>query len=999
VPKTLCPIFRDRVDFSAGHSLNKQTLAALEASQFLIVLCSPNAANSHYVNEEVRRFKLLGRAEQIISVIVDGEPGDKDRECFPATLRFRVGTDGRLTDVLEEPLAADARRNHDGRDIAKQKVIAGLLGLDLDDIMRRSDRARKRHNQFWGTLAGVFLLLAVTATGSAIYAWQQLRTNEAFLNSTLRRATDIVNAAVSQAVKYNVPRAATLDLLTQAEGLFNDMAQLGRPTLELKYRKALMLSEFSRNYAVLGRSDLQRMRAEAAVELCEELTKAQQDNADWQDALGRAYIDLGDALQTQGQIDAALTQYNVSLFIGNRFANSTTAASRFLQMVSLSSERIADMLKSQGHFSEALKYYEQDLRLNQNNPVAHERIGTTLFDAEDKSGALRQYQQMLALYEFYAEADPTNADLQRSLSVSHYDIGSVYLSLGRLTDALDEFHIDLDIINRLAATDPSRGTWQRDLAFTHGMIGEVLLAQGRAEEARGSYSEQLKIMTRLVASDQKSSFWQIDLATTHASIADTFIAEGRLDEALSSYRASHKIWERVVAIDPTNVSAMLDLLWSHSRLTLFGDDPLSRWNFIVSTLRELHNKHRLRKDQERWLPAAEAGLAAVSPTNNKWKWDLLMIYWNTAHFTRNPIRQATLVIAMLRQLKEQGQLTTEQERSLEFFEQRLSFFRYTGAKVASLIDCESMQPDHALEGCTQIINSGLLSAQLLTTAYQIRGDAYRQKAQVDEAISDYAEAIRIDPNTASAYNARALAYQIKGNTEHTLRDFTEAIRLDANYTTAYRNRGIVYSNIGDFDRAIADFGESIRLEPKSAVSHNLRGVAFLRKNELDMALIDFSEAIQLDPKLKVAFINRADVYRAKRQLEDAVIDYDKAIEIDPSDPVSYNLRGVAHFQNNELDQAFSDFSEAVRLDPKNAIGYTNRGRVYELQGRFDQALAEHEAALKIDPKLAIAHANWGLAYEGKGDRTNALAEFEAALAIDPKLQRAIDGRDRLRAVK
>src|SRR5256885_16174176 len=54
VPKTLRPIFRDRVDFAAGHSLTEQTIAALEASDFLIVVCSPSAASSPYVNEEVR---------------------------------------------------------------------------------------------------------------------------------------------------------------------------------------------------------------------------------------------------------------------------------------------------------------------------------------------------------------------------------------------------------------------------------------------------------------------------------------------------------------------------------------------------------------------------------------------------------------------------------------------------------------------------------------------------------------------------------------------------------------------------------------------------------------------------------------------------------------------------------------------------------------------------------------------------------------------------------
>jgi hypothetical protein len=52
IPKALRPIFRDRDDFTAGHSLTDQTLAALDASAALIVICSPAAARSKYVTEE-----------------------------------------------------------------------------------------------------------------------------------------------------------------------------------------------------------------------------------------------------------------------------------------------------------------------------------------------------------------------------------------------------------------------------------------------------------------------------------------------------------------------------------------------------------------------------------------------------------------------------------------------------------------------------------------------------------------------------------------------------------------------------------------------------------------------------------------------------------------------------------------------------------------------------------------------------------------------------------
>jgi hypothetical protein len=192
VPKTLRPIFRDREDFAAGHSLGEQTLTALQASQFLVVLCSPNAAKSHYVNEEIRRFKSFGRADRVIPVIVDGEPGNPDWECFPPALRFKLGLDGNVTEEREEPIAADARPEGDGKEIAKQKVVAGLLGLSLDEVARRAERMRRRRNRLLAALAGTSLFLAVIATGSAVYAYQKLLESDARLDQAIEIAYGFV---------------------------------------------------------------------------------------------------------------------------------------------------------------------------------------------------------------------------------------------------------------------------------------------------------------------------------------------------------------------------------------------------------------------------------------------------------------------------------------------------------------------------------------------------------------------------------------------------------------------------------------------------------------------------------------------------------------------------------------------------------------------------------------------------------------------------------------
>ena len=143
--KSLRPIFRDRDDLSAGHGLNETLQESLRLSENLIVLCSPNAATSHWVNEEVLYFKRLGRGKNIFTVILEGEPfaDDASLECLPPAIRFKLADDGTLSDIRAEPLAADFRHQGDGRKLGFLKLVSGLLGVKLDKLVRR-DLAKSR---------------------------------------------------------------------------------------------------------------------------------------------------------------------------------------------------------------------------------------------------------------------------------------------------------------------------------------------------------------------------------------------------------------------------------------------------------------------------------------------------------------------------------------------------------------------------------------------------------------------------------------------------------------------------------------------------------------------------------------------------------------------------------------------------------------------------------------------------------------------------------------
>src|SRR5437868_7114758 len=150
IPKRLTPVFRDEHELAAADDLGEEIEAALAASQYLIVLCSPDAAKSHWTNAEIELFKRTRPDGCILAAIASGEPfaidipGREHEECFPPALRQRYDSRGRPTGKRAEPLAADLREQGDGRRMGFLKLVAGMLGVGLDELVQRETARRHR---------------------------------------------------------------------------------------------------------------------------------------------------------------------------------------------------------------------------------------------------------------------------------------------------------------------------------------------------------------------------------------------------------------------------------------------------------------------------------------------------------------------------------------------------------------------------------------------------------------------------------------------------------------------------------------------------------------------------------------------------------------------------------------------------------------------------------------------------------------------------------------
>jgi len=153
VPARLMPIFRDREELPAASDLSRTVREALADSGALIILCSPHAAGSLWVAEEIRVFRELHPDRPILAAILDGDPP----HCFPDLLR-EFGQDG----TWHEPLATDLRRNGDGERLGLLKLVAGITGLGLDDLVQR-DATRRVRRVMAVTAGAVVAMLAMAA--------------------------------------------------------------------------------------------------------------------------------------------------------------------------------------------------------------------------------------------------------------------------------------------------------------------------------------------------------------------------------------------------------------------------------------------------------------------------------------------------------------------------------------------------------------------------------------------------------------------------------------------------------------------------------------------------------------------------------------------------------------------------------------------------------------------------------------------------------------------
>ncbi len=485
VPQRVSPVFRDRDELHAGADLKASVQEALSRSRWLIVVCTPDSARSPWVNREIIEFKKLHGERRVLALIVRGEPlasdtpGREAEECFPPALRRALTADGRAEGEPLEPIAADMRKQGDGEQRAVLKLLAGMLAVPFDDLVRRDMQRRVRvlsavaSASALGVVMFAFLaVMAVKARNEAQHQRVQAEGLIEFMLGDLRKKLEpvgrleVLDSVGEKALAYYVGKesssldATALGHRSRAMHLIGEIRDLrGQPgeaqkafeqaaetTAQILAKRPDDTSRifdhaqsvFWVGYAAWKRADAKTAETKFAdyQRLAEQLVAIDPAHADWQAELAHAQLNLAVVRLGMGRADEAR-----ALFM--------SASDLFSRLVEQKPDLIYDLAGSHGWLA-----------------MTNSLLG---LDRE----ALLWQQRRVTLLRSVSGAEK-NRMAQHELSLALLTQGRFELSLGLVGDALGSVEAAAAIAEELTRADPQNFRWQLDACAAQVRLVEVL---------------------------------------------------------------------------------------------------------------------------------------------------------------------------------------------------------------------------------------------------------------------------------------------------------------------------------------------------------------------------------------------------------------------------------------------------------------------------------------------------------------------------------------------
>jgi Flp pilus assembly protein TadD len=237
------------------------------------------------------------------------------------------------------------------------------------------------------------------------------------------------------------------------------------------------------------------------------------------------------------------------------------------------------------------------------------------------------------------------------------------------------------------------------------------------------------------------------------------------------------------------------------------------------------------------------------------------------------------------------------------------------------------------------------------------------RGQTEEAMEQFQEAVRIDPDNAEAHVSLGSALYGRGLSEQAFAQYRQALAIDGEQSDAWYDLGKVFLDQGKITEAIASFREGLRINPYDADGHDNLGYALGLQGSGTAAIGEYRQALEIDPDHAEAEGNLGAALFQQGEASEALPHLERALELEPGSLAFENE--LAWILAAAPQTSVRDGTRAVELatQASQATGGTNPGvlrtlaAAYAQAGDFPDAVQTGQKALQ----LARSQGNTALA--------------------------------------
>lgn len=282
--------------------------------------------------------------------------------------------------------------------------------------------------------------------------------------------------------------------------------------------------------------------------------------------------------------------------------------------------------------------------------------------------------------------------------------------------------------------------------------------------------------------------------------------------------------------------------------------------------------------------------------------------------------------------------------------------------------------------------------------YAALGDAYREGFQyyfrgndwIDKALVNCQRALSLNPDLIQGQICLGSVYNVTGKAENAAEQFERAAKAEPGNEDVLRGLADAYTSIGNLARAEATYKQAVAQQPNNWRAYGWLGGFYFAQNRYSDASAAFLKATQLAPNNYLVFFNLASAYLAQGRYEDAVKAAQQSIALRPSSD-GYSDLGIAYTLMNRRPEAVAALEKALQIDDHDWMTWGDLGdALYWSSDQRNEALANYRKAisialsnLQVNPQDALTLAYLADYSAMVGDEKGAQGYIEKALKIAP----------------